>query len=230
MRDGGIRKTPLAITSQRGMSDVAAAAAVDVAQAGRPADPAAQSLAERLMSSGHERPEVDVCTICYLYIGWPLSQHSKNNACCMKRVCNGCVWAARRRGLLDRCPFCRTPIPIDDASPLLAMVQKRVGKGDASAICFLGDQHYNGSMGLAKDVPRAIELWTEAAELGSLDAHFNLGNVYYNGYGVEEDEPRGIRYWQQAAMQGHLESRYNLGFTEDEAGNYELAVRRDRKK
>ena len=216
----GIRKTLLALTSQRGMSDEAAA----VAQAGRPADPAAQTLAERLMASGHDRPEGHVCTICYLYIGIPMHEHSKVNVCCMKRLCNGCILAARRRGLLDGCPFCRTPLPADDASQL-AMAKKRVVKGDAEAICFLGDQHYNGSMGLAKDVPRAVELWTEAAELGSLDAHCNLGAVYYKGDGVKKEIPRVIRHWQLAAMKGDVASRHNLGEAEyHNNGNYNLAV------
>ena len=87
----------------------------------------------------------------------------------MKRVCNGCALEAQRRGLLHSCPFCRTTPPTDDASQL-AMIQKRVDKGNAEAIKVLGEMHYDGGLGLAKDVPRAIELYTEAAELGSIDA------------------------------------------------------------
>ena len=188
------------------------------------ADSAARNLEQRLMAaSGHERPEGDWCPICYLLIGLPMQEHSMINVCCMKRLCNGCVLAAHQRGLLDSCPFCRTPVPTDEASNL-AMVQKRVGKGDAGAITFLGDKYYNGELGLAKDVPRAIELWTEAAELGSIGPHYNLGHVYYTGEGVEEDKPRGIRHWQQSAMKGHAVSRHHLGVVEFNEGNYELAV------
>ena len=82
----------------------------------------------------------------------------------------------------------------------------------------------NHRLGLAKNVPRAIELWTEAAELGSNDAHYQLGFVYYNGYGVEQDKPRAIHHWQQAAMKGHALSRHNLGVVESINGNYELAM------
>ena len=77
------------------------------------------------------------------------------------------------------------------------------------------------------DVPRAIALWTEAAELGSWDARYQLGNVYFHGDGVEENEenkPRGTHHWQQAAMKGHVVSRHNLGSVEFEEGNCELAV------
>ena len=79
-------------------------------------------------------------------------------------------------------------------------------------------------LGLAKDLPRAIELWTEAAELGSPDAHFYLGGSYYYGSGVEEDKPRGVRHWQQAAIKGHWESRHMLGIVELELKNYKLAL------
>ena len=86
------------------------------------------------------------------------------------------------------------------------MIKKRVGKGDADAIFFLGYEYFRGETGLTRNVPRAIELWTEAAELGSLEAHFNLGDSYYSGDGVVEDKPRGIRHWQEAAMKGYVVS------------------------
>ncbi|EJK65557.1 hypothetical protein THAOC_13565 [Thalassiosira oceanica] len=73
--------------------------------------------------------------------------------------------------------------------------------------------------------PRAIEFLTEAAELGSLSAHCNLGARYYTGDGVEEDKPRGIRHWQQAAMKGDVLSRHFLGYDEfQNKGNCKLAV------
>ncbi|EJK58481.1 hypothetical protein THAOC_21387 [Thalassiosira oceanica] len=147
---------------------------------------AAQSLHQRLMASGHERPERERCPICFLLIEFAVNEHSKINVCCMKRVCNGCA----QRGIYDSCPFCRTNVPANDA-PMLAMIRKRVDKGDADAIHHLGDKYHHGGLGLAKDVPRAIGLWTEAAELGSVEAHYQLGCVYYNGIGVDEDQPRG---------------------------------------
>ncbi|EJK44326.1 hypothetical protein THAOC_37143 [Thalassiosira oceanica] len=125
---------------------------------------------------------------------------------------------------LDRPEGDRTLLPGDDASKL-AMIQKRVRKGDAEAINHLGDGYYSGELGLAKNVPRAIELWTEAAELGSLDAHYSLGFVYYNGIGVEEDKPMGIHHWQQAAMEGDVYCRHMLAAVEyKDNGNYELAT------
>ncbi|EJK70939.1 hypothetical protein THAOC_07664 [Thalassiosira oceanica] len=116
-----------------------------------------------------------------------------------------------------------TPLPADEASTL-ALAHKRVSKGDPEAIAYLGDSYYYGDLILEKDLSRAIELWTEAAELGSSGARYQLGVVYYNGIGAEEDKPRGIRHWQQAAMKGDMESRHKLGSVEGKTGNYELAV------
>ena len=188
------------------------------------ADLAAQNLQQRLTTSGLERPEGDACTICFLLIELPMDEHSNWNACCMKTVCNGCALAALRRRMFSSCPFCRTPFTDDEASQF-AMVQKRADKRDAEAMHFLGQTYYHGKLGLKKDVPRAIELWTRAAELGSLDAHFHLGSIYYNGGdGVEQDKPRGFRHWEKAALDGHVKCRHNLGAVEKICGNYEPAV------
>ena len=187
------------------------------------ADAVPGSLQQRLMAEGHEMAESDLCPICFLPIEIPTAKHSMIKVCCMKRVCDGCVLAARQRGINHNCPFCRTRLPRDDASTR-AMIERRVDKGDAEAIFHLGMNCCHGDLGLAKDVPRAVELWTKAAELGSLDAHSQLGLRYYSGDGVEEDKPRGIYHWQQAAMKEHVLSRHGLGVVEFAAGNYELAA------
>ncbi|EJK51780.1 hypothetical protein THAOC_29020 [Thalassiosira oceanica] len=177
----------------------------------------------RLLNEGHQRWEGDRCPICFLFVGLPIGEHAKMNVCCMKSVCEGCSLASQQRGIYDRCPFCRTPHPPDDASSL-AMIQKRVSKGDAEAIFHLAGQYCFGGLGLPKDVPRAIELWTDAAELGSVHAHCNLGARYYNGDNVQKDKPRGIQHWQEAAMKGHVLSRHLLGIDSFDEGNYKLAV------
>ena len=204
------------------MSDAAPAQA-NSAEAESAESSAVQNLQQRFMASGHERPEGDRCPICFDLIELPMAEHAMVNYCCMKRVCNGCILAAMLRGMGNICPFCRTPLTDDEAS-LLAMVRKRVEKGDAEAMHMLGCKYHCGQLGLGKGVPRAIELWTEAAELGSNDAHYALGMVYYTGNGVEEDKPRGIQYLQQTAMKGHALSRHNLGHDEAMNKNYEVAV------
>ncbi|EJK77439.1 hypothetical protein THAOC_00730 [Thalassiosira oceanica] len=229
--DGGTPITPPTIpeeSAEEGLvlrpsvAGVAAAARAGGSDESADLGGAGGNLQQRLMTNGHERPEGDRCPICFDPIEFPMNKHSKINVCCMKLVCNGCRLAARRRGLRG-CPFCRTPFPSDDASKL-AMVQRRVEKRDADAITLLGYKYFHGSLGLTKNVPRAIELWTEAAELGSLEAHRQLGAMYYTGDGVKEDKPRGIQHWQKAAMKGHVSSRHNLGIAEHKNGNHQLAV------
>ena len=88
-------------------------------------------------------------------------------------MCNGYSWAAQKKGIFD-CPFCRTPMTMNNATKL-ALIQKRVDAKDPVAIKFLGDKYFHGRYGLEKNVPRGIELLTEAAELGCIDAFFSLG-------------------------------------------------------
>ena len=140
----------------------------------------------------------------------------------MKLVCNGCILAARKRGMRD-CPFCRTPMPTE-GSQLVSMVQRRVDAGDPAAIYFLGGKYLDGDDGLEKDVTKAIELLERAAELGVQDAHYSLGYLYDEGTYVEEDTAKAMLHWEAAAVKGEVMARCNLGLVEYEAGNYDLAL------
>ncbi|EJK54865.1 hypothetical protein THAOC_25470 [Thalassiosira oceanica] len=144
---------------------------------------------EELMGSGHELPEGYTCPLCCLPMALPVAKHSSFKSCCMKTVCDGCSLASRQRGMGKMCPFCRAPTPDSDAATpaTLARVQKRVDAKDPMAIEFLAGAYYSGDRGLQQDIPRAIELWTKAACLGDLDAHYRLGYRYYHGEGVEKD-------------------------------------------
>ncbi|EJK48391.1 hypothetical protein THAOC_32815 [Thalassiosira oceanica] len=178
---------------------------------------------EELINSGHELPVGYTCPLCCLPIALPVGKHSMFKSCCMKMVCHGCIHASAKRGMGNMCPFCRTPTPDSDAA-ILAQVRKRVEAKDPKAIEFLARTYYNGKYGLKQETSRAIELWTESAILGDLDAHYRLGVRYYKGKDVEQDVARGIRHWQYAAIQGHPESRCSLGLHECVEGNYELTV------
>ena len=125
---------------------------------------------------------------------------------------------------MDDCPFCRTPYPDNDAD-MLAMVRSRVGKKDPEAIKFLGAKYSFGELGFQKDMTKAVELFTEAAELGSIDALFSLGNSYRCGDGVQEDKAKAAEFYKKAAIRGHVESRHNIGCHEVENGYYDRAVR-----
>ncbi|EJK77200.1 hypothetical protein THAOC_00984 [Thalassiosira oceanica] len=185
---------------------------------------------ERLYGQGHERLEGDFCPICTMPVQLPTEKHSSFNTCCIKMVCNGCALSAALSAMKVGigsilCEFCRTPRAKNDAESL-ARIQARVGKKDPEAIRFLGDQYMGGELGLEKDAARAIELWTEAAELGSADACFQLGVVHSCGDGVEQDVERGARFYEKAAMLGHVRARHNLGSYEfNQRGDCDRAVR-----
>ncbi|EJK51708.1 hypothetical protein THAOC_29097 [Thalassiosira oceanica] len=72
---------------------------------------------------------------------------------------------------------------------------------------------------------KEVKLYTEAAELGSIQALFSLGNVYRLGEGVQKDMAKAVELYEKAAMHGHVESRFNLGCNEGKKGNYGRAVR-----
>ncbi|EJK43784.1 hypothetical protein THAOC_37737 [Thalassiosira oceanica] len=184
---------------------------------------AAELKDEQLYSQGHERAEGDFCPICTLPIPLPIGEHCIFKSCCMKRICNGCDLAAEERSMFD-CPFCRTPYPGNEANAL-AMIQTRVEKKDPTAINYLGKKYFFGDLGLQKDMGKVIELWTEAVELGSIEALYNLGIVYDTGNGVKQDKAKAAEFYKKAAMQGHVESRNNLGCSEVEKGNNNRGVR-----
>ena len=138
----------------------------------------------------------------------------------LRRLYNGRT--ATRVG--DKCAFCRTPVPTDNAAAL-AMAQKRIDAGDAEAINFLAVSYFLGAYGMKKDIQRAIELWADAVDLGSVHAHFRLGSSYYSGDGVDQDKVRAVELWQHAAMKGEACSRSGLGCVEYHAGNYDLAIK-----
>jgi len=178
---------------------------------------------EQLYSQGHERPEGDFCPICTLPIPLPMEKHSVFMTCCLKQICRGCHVAALKRGMFD-CAFCRTPMAGNDADRL-AMIQTRVAKKDPQAILYLGRAYYHGTFGLQKDTRRAFQLYTEAAELGSVDALFSLGNAYEDGVVVGQDMAKAAEFWTKAAMQGHVPARANLGWLEGQKGNHDRAAR-----
>ena len=149
---------------------------------------AAEIKDEKLYSQGHERAEGDFCPICTLPIPLPMFEHSMFNCCCTKRICKGCIVAVVKRGMND-CPFCRSPHHDDDADQL-AMLQARAEKKDPVAINFLGEHNFFGGLGLQKNVRRAVVLYTEAAELGSIEALFNLGNAMTLGTGFNRTRQR----------------------------------------
>jgi len=92
---------------------------------------------------------------------------------------------------------------------------KRVEANDAGAMMVLGNHYHNGQIGLQQDRGKALELWTQAAKLGSSDVHFHLGIINCEG----GDSKKSKFHYEAAAMAGHEVARSNLGTMEAQSGN-----------
>ncbi|EJK61111.1 hypothetical protein THAOC_18449, partial [Thalassiosira oceanica] len=134
-----------------------------------------------------------------------------------------CDIAAQKRGMLG-CAFAGHPSPENDADRL-AMIQTRAENKDPAAINILGQKYFFGELGLQKDMRRVVDLYTEAAELGSAKALFNLGFAYQNGDGVQQDKAMAVEFYEKVAMKGHATSRCNLGCYEGRKGNHDRTAR-----
>ena len=97
---------------------------------------------------------------------------------------------------------------------------KRVKVNDPNALQQMGAIRYDEG-----NYDIAIKYWTIAAELRSMDVHYELGNMYWDGGGVEKDEEKGVYHYEKAAIGGHPEARHSLGCLEEENSNVERSVK-----
>ena len=104
---------------------------------------------------------------------------------------------------------------------MVAGMMKRAEANDPGAICQLGCYNYHGNEGLLQDRDKAMELWKQAVELGSIRAHFSLSTIYH----ARGDSKKEKFHYEAAAMAGHEAARYNLGCLEYQSGNVERAVK-----
>lgn len=84
-------------------------------------------------------------------------------------------------------------------------------KGSPEALCNEGYAYFTGE-GVPQNLPRARELWMQAASLGHVGAMHNLGSLYATGTGaVARHVPTALRYLRQAAEKGYVPSQVTLG-------------------
>ena len=162
------------------------------------------------------------CPICCL----PLQLDPKKSTmtgCCSKLICNGCdhannirEWEERRDPL---CPFCRKPTA-ETAEEFDKQNMKRIEANDPVAMNQWGGDQYDKG-----DYQSALTYFTRAAELGYVEAHFELSNMYRDGHGVEKDEGKETFHLEEAAIGGLPRARYKLGIGEWNNGKTERAVK-----
>ena len=64
---------------------------------------------------------------------------------------------------------------------------------------------------LKGDYDAAYEEWLPLAELGDIEAQFNLGVMYDEGAGVDKDLAIAADWYEKAAEQGFVDAQSNLG-------------------
>ena len=97
---------------------------------------------------------------------------------------------------------------------------KRGKAGDPAAMTEMGMKLYH-----ERDYDGAVKYFTNAAELGDVEAHYELGVMYQRGRGVEKDEEKAIHYYEIAAIGGDPSARHNLGCYEEGNGRVDRAVK-----
>jgi len=64
---------------------------------------------------------------------------------------------------------------------------------------------------LKGDYQAAFDEWLPLAELGDVEAQYNLGVMYDEGTSVEQDFGKAAEWYRKAAEQGFVDAQANLG-------------------
>lgn len=67
------------------------------------------------------------------------------------------------------------------------------------------DAMHNGDFAEAYCVMRPL------AESGDIEAQYNIGWMYHNGYGLRVDDRKALEWWVLASEQGHTEASFSIG-------------------
>ena len=106
------------------------------------------------------------------------------------------------------------------------MLTKRVELRDPIALCSMAMHYGNGTLGLATDQTKCIDLLRQSASLGSPSALYQLGNYHRFGrMGLEQNEEEAIKCCKKGAEIGDLSSWHDLGLDEMIADNHVAAMR-----
>jgi len=184
---------------------------------------AAQMFDEKLFAD--PSPKIE-CPICFLPMPYGDNECTYQE-CCGQIICSGCRVAAIKAvadaGKSNRsdfkCAFCRAELSEEDDSLLFIRLKKRMSVGDATAFSYLGEIYCVGRNDIPQNQRKAFELWSKAADLGSVTGHCNLALAYTNGDGVGTDLVQAKHHYELAAIGGNDIARCNLGVLELQSGN-----------
>ena len=83
-------------------------------------------------------------------------------------------------------------------------------RGDVDAMQFCGEI-YAGGLGVAKNIPAAVEFWQMAADADDVKSMFNLGKLCFFGDGVDQDFADARTWFARGATHGDAGSIFYLG-------------------
>jgi hypothetical protein len=169
------------------------------------------------------------CLICFLPMPIDLDKCSMMS-CCSIMICGGCQYATFLHNMEDRlehnCQFCRnTSTEPSDVNTMKRDVNlermKRIEANDPVAMREMGTECLEKG-----DEASAFKHWKKAADLGDIEAHYQLSVMYcLGGDGVDKDKKKRIFHLEEAAIGGHPAARFNLGNVEANDGRFERAIK-----
>ncbi len=162
------------------------------------------------------------CPICCLPHSLDITK-STINTCCSKIICKGCDWANKKREDEagqdhHKCPFCREPLP-KTMKEITMNETKRIKANDPVALKRKGNK-----CNQEQDYDGAFEYWKKAAQLGDIEAHYNLSSLYGAGKVVEKDEKKEEHHLEEAAIGGHPVARLKLIANEYKYGRFDETI------
>lgn len=80
----------------------------------------------------------------------------------------------------------------------------------ADAMVGVGSLYCDGYC-VEQDFAKALELYTKALDLGSVEAMSNMGMLYDNGAGVEQDYAKALEWYEKAVALGSKTGMNNIG-------------------
>jgi hypothetical protein len=182
----------------------------------------AAELRDEILFKQPESSHIWDCPICLIPLSLDLEKCSIMT-CCSKFICNGCDHANKMRevkeSLPNKCPFCRHLIPKTNEE-MDANSKRRIEANDPVAINELAKVKCHEG-----DYSTAFEYCVKAAELGDIEAHYELSVLYREGQGVERDKKKELYHLEEAAIGWHAMARFNIGCYEQDNDRTERAVK-----
>eukprot|EP00984_Skeletonema_dohrnii_P025942 scaffold15187_cov75-Skeletonema_dohrnii-CCMP3373.AAC.1 len=186
----------------------------------------AAELHDEILFQQPESTHLGDCPICCLPI--PIDLECVL-ICCSKLICEGCAHANKmseaEASLDPSCPICQESLTFT-ADEFEKFKIKRIEANDPVSV-----RHKGVEQAQKGDYESAFEWYAKAAELGDVEAHYQLAVLYQFGRGVEKDTQKEVHHLELAAIGGHPSARYDLGCEEwdnndwDNNDNAERAVK-----